>query len=124
MDLGRVEVSARVRVNGKDLGVLWRAPYSLDVTEAVKPGSNQLEVEIANLWPNRMVGDELLPEDGIRNPNGTLKAWPEWLLHGKASPTGRFTFTSWKLWRKDEKLLPSGLLGPVRIRLVPRTTLK
>ncbi len=124
LDLGRVEVIAQVTLNGKDLGVLWRAPYRVDVTGALRPGSNVLEVRVTNLWPNRMIGDEALPEDGDRNANGTLKSWPSWVLEGKDSPTGRFTFSSWKLWGKAEALLPSGLLGPVRIGaealLVPR----
>ena len=62
-----------------------------------------------------MIGDELLPEDSDRNPNGTLKAWPKWVLEGKPSPTGRCTFTTWRLWKKDDALLESGLIGPVRI---------
>ena len=62
-----------------------------------------------------MIGDERLPEDSERNPNGTLKSWPEWLAEGKPSPTGRQTFTSWRLWKEDDPLQPSGLLGPVRL---------
>jgi hypothetical protein len=122
LDLGRVEVVARVLLNGADLGVLWRAPYRLDVTRAVRSGANALEVEVTNLWPNRMIGDEQLPEDSQRHGNGTLQAWPQWLPEGKPSPMGRFTFTSWRLWHRDDALLPSGLLGPVRLEsmdLVP-----
>ena len=122
LDLGRVEVVARVLLNGADLGVLWRAPYCLDVTRAVRSGANALEVEVTNLWPNRMIGDEQLPEDSQRHGNGTLQAWPQWLPEGKPSPMGRFTFTSWRLWHRDDALLPSGLLGPVRLEsmdLVP-----
>lgn len=54
-------------------------------------------------------------EDSARNPNGTLKEWPQWLLEAKPSPTGRKTFTSWRLWKKDSPLQESGLLGPVRL---------
>ena len=115
LDLGRVEVMARVLLNGIDLGVLWRTPYRVDVTKAVRPNANTLEVEVTNLWPNRMIGDEQLPEDSQRHGNGTLQAWPQWLLEGKPSPTGRFTFASWRLWHGDDALLPSGLLGPVRL---------
>lgn len=115
LDLGGVEVMANVRLNGRELGTLWKAPYRVDITETAKRGRNTLEVEVANLWINRMIGDEALPEDSERNPDGTLKAWPKWLEEGKASPAGRRTFTSWKLWRADEPLQPSGLLGPVRI---------
>jgi hypothetical protein len=75
-----------------------------------------LEVRVVNLPINRMLGDELLPEDSERNANGTLKGWPQWLLDGKPSPTGRFTFTSWRLWKTGAPLQESGLLGPVTVR--------
>ena len=126
LDLGDVQVIAEVTVNGKDLGILWKPPYSVEVTGAVAAGENTLEVKVTNLWPNRLIGDEQLPEDSERDiggflkdgspADGTLKAWPQWMLEGKRSPTGRFTFTSWKLWGKDDALLPSGLIGPVRVR--------
>ena len=107
---------AEVRLNGKDLGVRWKPPFRLDVTEALKTGQNQLEVKVVNLWINRQIGDEQLPEDSDRNPNGTLKSWPAWLAEGKPSPAGRYTFTSWRLWKKDDPLIESGLLGPVLIQ--------
>lgn len=115
LDLGRVEVMAQVRLNGRDLGTLWRAPYVVDVTRALQRGTNLLEVRVTNLWPNRMIGDEYLPEDSRRHANGTLVEWPTWLESDQPSPTGRYTFTSWRLWHKDSPLQPSGLLGPVRI---------
>mgnify|MGYP005840082579 FL=1 len=118
LDLGNVQVIARVRLNGQDLGVWWRPPFVRDVTDLLAGGDNRLEVEVTNLWPNRMIGDEHLPEDSPRNPNGTLKQWPDWLLAGKPSPTGRHTFATWRLWKKSDQLLESGLLGPVRLRAV------
>ncbi|MEI6503933.1 MAG: glycosylhydrolase-like jelly roll fold domain-containing protein, partial [Armatimonadota bacterium] len=118
LDLGEVQVMARPNLNGHDLGLLWRPPYRVDVTGALRAGSNTLEVQVTNLWPNRLIGDEQLPEDSERNTNGTLRAWPPWLLAGKPSPTGRVTFTSWRLWGRDDPLLPSGLLGPVRLECV------
>jgi hypothetical protein len=123
LDLGRVEVLAHVRLNGADLGTLWRSPFRVNVTGVARAGENQLEVAVTNLWPNRMIGDEQLPEDSARHPNGTLREWPEWLNAGKPSPTGRFTFTSWRLWQKDASLLPSGLLGPVRVVSYPLVSL-
>jgi hypothetical protein len=81
----------------------------------LRPGQNTLDIQVTNLWPNRMIGDEALPEDSLRNTDGTLKEWPAWLKEGKPSPTGRFTFTSWRLWKKGEPLVPSGLLGPVTL---------
>jgi hypothetical protein len=85
------------------------------VSDIVKPGENTLEVRIVNLWINRMIGDEQLPEDSQRNADGTLKSWPTWVEKGLPSPTGRYTFTSWRLWKKGEPLEKSGLLGPVRL---------
>jgi len=62
-----------------------------------------------------MIGDEQLPEDSDRKPDGTLSVWPRWLLDAQPNPSGRHTFTSWRLWKKDSSLRQSGLLGPVRI---------
>ena len=115
LDLGDVQVIAQVKLNGKDLGTLWKPPFTADMTGAIRPGKNEIWVSVTNLWVNRLIGDEQLPEDSDRNPNGTLKSWPDWLLAGKHSPTGRQTFTSWRLWHKNDKLLPSGLLGPVKV---------
>ena len=124
LDLGRVAVMAGVKLNGHDLGVLWKAPYRVEIDRFAKAGENTLEIEVTNLWINRMIGDENLPEDSDRNGDGTLKAWPKWLLEGKSSPTGRQTFTSWRLYKKGAPLHESGLLGPVTLyateRVVPR----
>lgn len=116
LDLGQVEVIAHVKLNGQDGGLLWKAPYRLEVTGKLRPGPNTLEVQVTNLWPNRMIGDEQLPEDSRRHPNGTLQEWPLWLLEGQPSPTGRYTFTSWRLWTKEDPLQSSGLLGPVTLQ--------
>ena len=115
LDLGRVAVMGDVRLNGRNLGILWKPPFRIDITEVLKAGANSLEVRVVNLWVNRMIGDEQLTEDSERNPNGTLKSWPQWLLEGKPSPTGRYTFTSWRLWKKASPLQESGLLGPVTL---------
>ncbi len=120
LELGRVEVVAEVKLNGRPLDTLWWPPFRVDITEVARPGENVLEVAVTNLWVNRLIGDEQLPEDSDRNPNGTLKAWPDWLKAGKPSPTGRYTFTTWRLWSKEDPLVPSGLLGPVR--LIPYRT--
>jgi hypothetical protein len=118
LDLGRVEVMAEVSLNGEALGTLWKPPFRVEVTKSLRAGNNELTVKVVNLWINRMIGDEQLPEDSDRNPNGTLKAWPKWIEEGKSSPTGRFTFTSWRLWKKSDPLVPSGLLGPVTLQPV------
>ena len=115
LDLGHVAVVAEVRLNGRVLGTLWNTPFRVEVTDALNSGQNLLDVRVVNLWVNRQIGDEMLPEDSDRNPSGTLKKWPQWLEEGKPSPTGRYTFTSWRLWKKDSPLQESGLLGPVTI---------
>jgi len=123
LSLGRVAVIAEVAMNGRPLGTLWKAPFDLDVTDAVKPGDNEIEVKVVNLWINRQIGDEHLAEDSERNPDGTLKAWPDWIEEGRRSPSGRYTFTSWRLWKKTDNLVPSGLLGPVELRVLKHVTL-
>jgi hypothetical protein len=115
LDLGRVEVMAKVKFNDRDLGILWKPPFRVNVTDAFHPGKNFLEVEVVNLWPNRLIGDDRLPADCKWQPDGDIAAWPKWLLEGRPSPTGRHTFTTWRLWTKDSPLLDSGLLGPVRL---------
>ena len=115
LDLGKVAVMAEVKLNGQDIGILWKPPYRVDVTSALKNGENKLELNVVNLWINRQIGDEQLPEDKERNAKGTLDAWPAWLQEGKPNPTGRFTFSSWKLWKKDDPLVESGLIGPVQL---------
>jgi hypothetical protein len=117
LDLGDVQVIAEVKLNGKDLGILWKPPYAVDITSAAHAGDNALEVRVTNLWPNRIIGDQQLPEDSQRSAEtGWLQAWPQWLLNGKPSPTGRFTFSWWRHWTKASPLFPSGLIGPVTLR--------
>lgn len=136
LDLGRVEVIASVRVNGRDIGSVRKAPYRLDVTDAVHAGDNRIEVEVTDLWPNRLIGDENLPAEndyvdgewaiGERpDPQtGALKTLyagkivklPDWYVRGLPKPPGgRITFSTWRFFEKGEPLLDSGLLGPVRL---------
>ncbi len=117
LDLGAVKNFAEVSLNGKSLGILWKPPFCVNLTGAARPGKNALKVKVTNLWPNRLIGDELLPPDCEWNGK-ELKQWPQWLLGGKPSPTGRLTFTTWHHWTKDDTLLESGLLGPVRLEVV------
>jgi hypothetical protein len=127
LDLGVVKNLARVKVNGVDLGILWKRPFRVDIASAARVGSNRLEIQITNQWPNRLIGDDQLPED--IGWSGTFdkqwgqgvdwsKDWPQWLKEGKPSPTGRVTFTTWRHYTKDSPLLPSGLLGPVTVQPV------
>lgn len=120
LDLGDVQVMAEVRVNDWDVGVLWKPPFVVEVTDALRTGSNELEVKVTNLWPNRLIGDEQFPDDST--PRGTwtkgpIPAWPDWLLKGHPrSEKRRITFTTWKYFTKDSPLISSGLLGPVNLR--------
>jgi hypothetical protein len=116
LDLGNVQVIAEVILNGKDLGILWKPPYATEITSAAHQGENSLEIRVTNLWPNRIIGDEQLPPDSQRSPDGYIQAWPQWLLDGKPSPTGRYTFTTLPHWKKSTPLFPSGLMGPVTLR--------
>jgi hypothetical protein len=123
LDLGQVQVIAEVKLEGRSLGVMWKPPFRVDITDRLKPGDNSLEIQVANLWPNRLIGDEQLPDDcRWRAANGDygqpLGEWPQWLLEGRPSPTGRFTFTTWRHWTRNSPLVPSGLLGPVRLEAV------
>jgi hypothetical protein len=110
LDLGEVNNLARVRINGKDVGVVWTAPFRIKMTGAVVSGENQIDIEVANLWPNRLIGDEQKPDDGIKNGK-----WPEWIQNGKPRTSGRYTFTTFKHYNADSPLLKSGLIGPVKI---------
>ena len=115
MDLGRVEVMARVTLNDKACGITWKPPYRVDVSDALTLGQNRLQIEVVNTWVNRMIGDEQLPLDAEWKDWETLLEWPDWFQHGRPSPTGRYTFTTARHYRKDSPPQPSGLLGPVRI---------
>lgn len=115
LDLGSVAVIAEVIVNGKELGTLWKVPFRISLDGAVNVGTNNLEVRITNLWPNRLIGDEQLSKDyGGKGAN--VREWPEWLSGQEKRPSERVTFASFKHWKKDSQLQTSGLLGPVVIR--------
>ncbi len=111
LNLGVVHDMARVYLNGKDLGVVWTAPWEVELTQKLKKGKNELKIEVVNRWPNRLIGDSQ-PEDA----NVRTLQWPEGLLEGKKIQTGRYTFTnSTQFYKADSPLLPSGLLGPVTL---------
>ena len=123
LDLGTVNHLAEVTLNGADLGVVWTAPWRVEITRAIKSGENNLEIAVTNVWANRMIGDEREPADCTFVPGDInfkagyyLKEFPDWFLKGEKRPSqGRFTFATWNYFTKDSKLQSSGLLGPVRI---------
>lgn len=136
LDLGEVEVIAEVIVNGVNKGVLWSRPYAVDVTAALWAGNNTLEIKVTNLWTNRLIGDEQLPEENEYVPGGgingiaalsrgAIKRLPDWYRNGEDKPEGgRSTFTTWKHYRKDFPLVESGLIGPVQLIPAKRIELK
>lgn len=131
LDLGAVKNLAEVTINGRNLGILWRPPFRVDATAALRAGENDLEIKVTNLWPNRMIGDEQEPDDcqwggpttwqhsdPTEQVGRPLAVIPRWLVEGKPRPsTGRVTFTTWKFFDKDTPLLDAGLLGPVMVRV-------
>ena len=122
LDLGSVHVIAEVSINGKDVGVLWKAPFSINLNGYAVAGENLVDIEITNLWPNRLIGDERLPVDYTIKKNKVNK-WPNWLATPAARTSGRTTFPSFHHWNKDDKLRTSGLLGPVRLNVYRRLVL-
>ena len=121
----------RVVVNGRDLGVWWHGPFARDVTDALRAGDNILELAVTNTWHNRLVGDEQEPADfefGTdrgRDKGRALKAYPDWFLKNQPRPSsGRVGFVNWFYHRVDTPLLPSGLLGPVRLVPVAEAVLQ
>ena len=122
LDLGIVHHTARVQLNGRNLGVIWTAPWSVKIpAELLRERDNKLEIEVANVWANRLIGDEQEPPDcewipGERGNGGSLKEFPDWFLKHEPRPSkGRYTFTTWNYFTKSSPLIPSGLLGPVKI---------
>ena len=110
INLGDVKAMARVTLNGKDLGIVWTNPWRVCTGDALKEGENQLQVEVVNLWQNRLIGDEALPYDGPAHGR-----WPKWMTDGTPRESGRVTFTTWRHYSAQDPLLPSGLLGPVQV---------
>jgi hypothetical protein len=90
LDLGKVGDLAELRVNGTLVGTVWHAPYRLDIGAALKPGRNELDVRVADLWVNRLIGDA---QPGAR----------------------KLTYTAGPTYRADAPLRPSGLMGPVTL---------
>jgi hypothetical protein len=114
IDLGDVSVMAKVILNGKDLGTLWKPPFRMDISSAAKTGTNLLQIEVTNLWVNRLIGDEQNNEKFEARP----KNIPEWVsnANGTKSADGPLkSFAIHKYWDKNAELQPSGLIGPVRI---------
>jgi hypothetical protein len=110
LDLGVVKNVARVRLNGHDLGSVWTAPWHVEIGSALVSGANQLEIAVANLWPNRLIGDATLPIEKRRTvTNVRTYDTMESGTYGCRKCAER------KKSGKPAELLSSGLLGPVRV---------
>ena len=91
LQLGKVKNLAEVKVNGKSAGTVWKQPFEVDVTGLLNEGDNQLEIEVTNLWVNRLIGDA--------QPNCRR----------------RVTYTDAQYYAPDAPLEESGLMGPVSL---------
>jgi hypothetical protein len=91
LDLGEVKNLAAIRLNGQDVAVAWTEPFRVELTGRVQPEGNELEIEVTNLWPNRLIGDQ------------------------RESAEKRLTNTNVRKFREDSPLIESGLQGPVRL---------
>jgi len=91
LDLGDVKNLAEVMVNGKALGIVWKKPFSVDVTHVLRIGENKLEIKVTNLWVNRLIGDQ---QPDVKH---------------------KITYTTIAFYNARSKLQPSGLLGPVKL---------
>ena len=133
LDLGDVRDVASVTFNGKNLGILWKTPYRIDITEAGQAGANSLVIEVVNTWVNRMIGDaRMYPDDAQWEPE-SMAAWkgfkmkekPDWFAAWDTGrgprPTGRVAFCTEKFYSAKDPLMPAGLIGPVRILTTTET---
>lgn len=91
LDLGDVKNLAEVIVNGKNAGIIWKKPFRIDITDAVKQGANSIQVRVTNTWVNRLIGD------------------------AQPGTTTKITYTTMPFYKADSPLQPSGLLGPVKL---------
>jgi len=109
LKLGKVCYMARGRLNGRDLGLLWHSPYSCDISSAVLKGSNHLEIEVTNVWANKLIGDSSKPRQQKLSPAaaGTQGG------NSTGTQGERLTFTGWQFYSPDDPLPASGLIGPV-----------
>jgi hypothetical protein len=105
LDLGRIRFVADVYLNGTNIGILWKPPFRVDITQAARPGKNKLVIEVANTWSNRLTGDANSPKDQRYCRTNITKS------------------LTWQVPWKDTPLLESGLLGPVRLVMAEKVNM-
>lgn len=121
LHLGKVNHLARIKLNNKDLGIVWTAPWHIEIPVGLlKLKGNKLEIQVTNVWANRLIGDEQEPADleWINGHQGGrfLKEFPDWFVKNQTRPSkGRYCFTTWNYFTKDSPLVSSGLIGPVEL---------
>jgi hypothetical protein len=123
LDLGTVNCIAKVYINNKEAGIIWTAPWKIRIPVSLLRSTNNVRIEVTNVWANRLIGDEQepsdmkwLPNQYMYNSGQYLKEFPDWFLKNEPRPSkGRYCFTTWNYFDDHSKLSPSGLLGPVRI---------
>lgn len=130
LDLGELNDIASVRVNGKNVGVLWYPPYTVDITHQVKAGINQIDIIVTNNWANRLIGDEQEEvdfewgKDRGEKMGRAMLAYPDWFIKNQPRPVqSRKTFSVWYYYRNNSPLKPAGLVGPVKIIRASRVVL-
>ncbi|MCX6907295.1 MAG: glycosyl hydrolase family 43, partial [Verrucomicrobia bacterium] len=127
LDLGEVRNLAEVIVNGRNLGVLWKQPFRLDITGALKDGANELEIRVTNLWVNRLIGDaKKMAALGVtyHDRNDVISKWPAWVPQDAPPADAPVSFATWRQLDGTEPLQPSGLIGPVMLRAMERVNAK
>jgi len=122
LDLGEVKNLATVSVDGVKVATLWRPPFECVLPSDGAARAVRLRIDVANLWANRLIGDDRLYADDCEWASAGSQGLgivriPQWVKDGRPSPTGRRAFTTWKHWQKGDTLLPSGLLGPAALRV-------
>lgn len=150
LDLGDVQVIAELEVNGRDFGILWKPPFRRDITNALRPGANTITVKVTNLWRNRLIGaakiagftgkdqakliDQMLAghtkltalgESQGPGASDEFYPIPDWVWAGQPNPDPRLhTFTVFTFLHSETPLVPSGLIGPVRLEWGRKVELK
>ena len=123
LSLGDVKISAEVIVNNHSVATLWFPPFQTDITPFLKKGKNSIQIKVTNQWTNKLIGDERYNRDQFKgyklnNGNDVRDNMVDWYVNNEPLPDGpRTTFSTADFVKKDDPLLPSGLIGPVELKI-------